>query len=200
MPQPTTRPAKRNANPRRPTDPPRTHAGYWRTEATLATVIIKLAATKPSTHLSVENIVNEAQINRSTFYTHTPNPTTLLTTALRATLPTPTPTPTTTDPRTTIKTALTPLITHLNTHTHIYRTAQTDPAAAGALFRVLTEHLATQIQTALPADIATITAAAAIEACKHTIETKHPLNINDTMNTLDIALGLQHPTRPQRSP
>lgn len=139
---------RRTAGPQ-PVDRPRTHARFWRTASNLDAVTIAHARRAPSTHLTVDSIAREAMINRSTFYTHSTDPTSLLRRALRtaldesaAVLTEATETPT--SPRS-LDDAICLATDHVNQFLAVYRTALVDGTAAASLFAGLTDFLAQEL-------------------------------------------------------
>jgi len=127
---------------------PRTHARFWRTASTLAAVTITLARQTPSTRITVGAITRDAKINRSTFYTHSADPTSLLRRAMRAALDEDAVTTNTSEHvngSRSIDHALCLATNHVNQFREVYRTALSDDTAAASLFAGLTNFLAQQL-------------------------------------------------------
>lgn len=189
-------PAHRPVNVRRAANASNTHARFWRTRATLSSAILTLAATHPSSVLSVSDIVRAAGINRSTFYTHAESPTALLTIAMRTALERQDAEAaqcTQGDRRAMLESALHPVLAHVNTYNEVYRTSLLDAVASGALFQGLSSHLGSRIEASDPTtspEHAAVIAAAAAEAIKQLITEPSPvLESARVMSILDAALG-----------
>ncbi|MBF4570863.1 TetR/AcrR family transcriptional regulator [Plantibacter sp. VKM Ac-2880] len=177
---------------------PRTHARYWRTAANLSAAAVHLASETPSTHITVGDIVKRAGVNRSTFYAHTENPTTLLNAAMTAALSRTEETggASASSTRDALQRAVVSAIGHVNTHLLVYRTALTDPAASGALFHSLGEYLTSRIRTAHPPTRAEAAAAIAAVVCDviRREVTRSEVDLQATMAVLDAVLNL-NPTQ-----
>ena len=182
------KPSPRRMNDRRSTEAQRTHARFWRTSSILAAVIIALAEEIPSTSLTVSEIVREAGVNRSTFYTHSENPTSLLPAALRAALVRREESVRLDDdPRGRFETAVGVAVAHVNAHATVYRTSLADSAAAGALFSDLPDSLTLRLEALTPTD-STIVAAAIAGATVEVI--KHQLVAGSPEPTLDQVIAV----------
>ncbi|MBF4570847.1 hypothetical protein ITJ57_18920 [Plantibacter sp. VKM Ac-2880] len=102
-----------------------------KTQASLEHTILTFAAERPSTKLSVTEITDNAGINRSTFYAHTPNPTAFLRAAMRRRLEW-TSREQISGPLS-VHELIEQLLDHVRHHQQVYVTAQQDPAAHAAL-------------------------------------------------------------------
>lgn len=195
MTRPDAPPLRRMSDPRF-TTAPRTHARYWRTSAQLSAAVIALAAKTPSTLITVGDIVQHAGVNRSTFYSHTENPTTLLNSAMGEALAradNPERRTVAVDRRIALHAALGPVVTHVTEHLAVYQTALTNAAAAGALFHGLTQHLTPRIHARCPA-LSEAAAAAMAAAASEMIAigvAQNNVDLLKIMATLEAALGLQ---------
>ncbi|MBF4514137.1 TetR family transcriptional regulator [Plantibacter sp. VKM Ac-2885] len=156
-------PQRTRTNVRRTAPDAHSHPRYSRTGAALSTAAIELASETPASRLTVDQVVRRAGVNRSTFYTHSENPTALLNAAMRTaldrshtfqlTLP---------GGQRTLGTTLSTVSSHVQEHLAVYRTALADPTAAGAIFHNLSEYLEEQLTRAGPPAIRSELAAAAI--------------------------------------
>lgn len=195
MPAPRAAPARKRENVRRIAYASSTHVLFRQTSATLSAVIVELAAATPSTALSVSDIVRQAEINRSTFYTHAESPMALLSSVMRASLAR------TASPlgsgavgrRAPLETALIAVVDHVDEHRVVYRTALRDPAAAGALFHGITEHLTTRFEAIHPTasvEVRAAVAAACTEVIRRGVAAPSPtVEIAGVLAVLDIVLA-----------
>lgn len=186
-------------NDQRFADTHRTHPRYWKTAAKLAAAVIELAAKNPSTQLTVGDIVQQANMNRSTFYTHSRNATDLLNKAMRMALegadsPGPTIVARADDRRAALLLAVGTVADHIREYRTVYETALTDDASAGALFRNLTDYIARRLRLA-DASLAPVRgraiAAAASEIIRDRISTFQLVDANDIVETLEAILIVQ---------
>ncbi|MGG7451731.1 hypothetical protein [Plantibacter sp. MPB07] len=169
----------------------RTHLRFWRTSARLADAILELTSSKPSTEVSVREVVLSAEINRTTFYHHAPSPTTLLCAALANAFERTMDTALMTQDQPPFEQLLEATIQHVNEYQRIYRTALPDPAAAGALFHTLASHLAVRACSADPgmaADRASAIAGASAEVIRYKLAaSRRRLDRDDIMAVLASA-------------
>jgi AcrR family transcriptional regulator len=165
----------------------RTHLRFWRTSAQLATAILELASSKPSTEVSVREVVLSAAINRTTFYHHARNPTALLCAALANALEHTMDAALMEQDQPPFEQLLEATVQHVNKHERIYRTALSDPAAAGALFHTLASHLAVRAcctDPGMATDRAAALAGASAEVIRYTLATSRRQLVRDDIRVV----------------